>query len=474
MIRLAPLDLAILAIFGLCILALGFSARLQDRSFLQFFTSGRTLSLPAFVAVLVSTWYGGILGIGESVSYFGLGTWLLLGVPYYVFAFVYALSLAPKVRGAAQLTIPERFELRYGGRSALVAAMLVFLLAVPAAHVLMLGVLLQTTAGTAFLPSMLVAALLGALFLYRGGLLADVRVALLSFVMMYVGFLVIALYCFARFPLTETWAAIEPATHRTFTGGASLLTILSFFILGAWTIADPGFHQRVASSASPSIGRRGVLVSIGFWFLFDALTVTTGMYALALMREMPEQTLEIFPRFGAQVLPPGLLALFLCGMAGTILTAMVGYTLVAGATFGREIVGRIRRSKEEQDTNLSRLGLFVAILVAVALASQIPSVVQLWYSWAGLVVGALLLPLLLSYRTQPVGVGREFVLWSMILSSLLSGAWLVYGIRTGNAYLNVRWLGEEFSLGTLAPGLVVSATVLGVGAALSRENSDDR
>jgi SSS family solute:Na+ symporter len=72
--------------------------------------AGRTLTLPAFVATLVATWYGGILGVGEFAYTSGLATWTVFGLPYYVYAVVYALFLAHRVRGAARLTIPDTLE----------------------------------------------------------------------------------------------------------------------------------------------------------------------------------------------------------------------------------------------------------------------------------------------------------------------------------------------------------------------------
>ncbi|HEY0866380.1 MAG TPA: hypothetical protein VGE01_03320, partial [Fimbriimonas sp.] len=182
---LHPIDGAVVALFLAAILALGFSARLRDNSILQYLAAGRSLSLAAFVATLVSTWYGGILGIGESVSYYGWGTWLLMGVPYYVFALFYALWMAERVRGSEQISLPERLHARWGRGVGVVGAILVFLLALPAAHVLMLGVLVRAFTGWDLAWAVGVAAVAGALFLYRGGLLADVRASLLAFVMMY-------------------------------------------------------------------------------------------------------------------------------------------------------------------------------------------------------------------------------------------------------------------------------------------------
>jgi hypothetical protein len=143
-----------------------------------------------------------------------------------------------------------------------------------------------------------------------------------------------------KFPLGETLAALPPTTKQ-WDGGLGAIGVVSFFILGAWTLIDPGFHQRVASARDPETGKRGVLIATVCWVVFDALTVTTGMYAISKMPSLPENKLLIFPMFGDQVLPPGLKAVFLCGMLGTILTAMVGYSLVSGATLGRDILARL-------------------------------------------------------------------------------------------------------------------------------------
>jgi SSS family solute:Na+ symporter len=491
-LHLGPLDLAIVALFVLAILALGFSVRLRDSSVLQYLVAGRNLTLPVFVATLVSTWYGGILGMGESVSFFGVGAWVLLGLPYYVFALVYALWLARRVRGAGQISLPERLEAHFGRGVAVIGAVLLFALAVPAAHVLMLGVLASMVTGWSLEWSVALGAVLGAAMLAKGGLMADARLSLLAFAMMYVGFAVMVVYCLVHFPLTQTFERFQGQPLLTWDGGTGWPFVLSFFILGAWTLVDPAFHQRVASAATPDTGRRGVLVCVAFWFLFDLMTITTGLYALALLTAPPENPLMIFPAFGDQVLPAGLKAVFLCGMLGTLISAMVGYTLVAGATFGREIVCRVRRETHGAAVRgWARAGLAVAVVAAAALALQVESVVALWYSWAGALIGALLLPVLLAYgwfgrwRAPAWAAGA-----AMAAAAAGSVSWMAYGLATGNPFLMVKLLegygwvlpsdalpaemqerlaaAQGFSVGTLLPGLAVSALVLALGAALAR------
>ena len=341
-LTLSALDLSLVAVFITAILGLGFSARLREMTAFQLLTAGRSLTLPAFVVTLVCTWYGGILGVAESTSFYGYGAWLMIGVPYYVFGVVYALVLAPKVRQAEQISLPERLERAFGRRMGITGASLLLLLAIPAAHALMLGVLLEAVTGWPKLLTIPIATLVGSLFLYKGGLLADVRASALAFLMMYVGFGVMLWACFQQSPPWEAWPRDLPANLRDATGGQGPLAILTFFILGMWTLIDPAFHQRVASTATPEVGRKGVLVAVGFWVLFDLLTISISLYALAWLKNPPADPLLLFPAVGQQMLPPGLRAVFLCGMVGTILTAMVGYLLVSGGTIGREIVSRLR------------------------------------------------------------------------------------------------------------------------------------
>lgn len=432
-------------------------------------------------------WYGGILGIGESVATFGIGTWVLFGVPYYAFALIYAFWLAPRVRYAPQLSIPERVQLRFGTAAAVAAAILLFLLAVPAAHVLMLGTLVRALSGWDLWICVLLGTLVGATFLVKGGLLADARVSLLAFLMMYLGFGAMAVWCFTHYSLSSAIDALPPA-QRTWDGGTGIIYVLSLFIVGAWTLVDPGFHQRVTSASSERVGRIGVLISTGFWFLFDMLSISTALFALATVKS--SESLDLYPQFAQQTLPPGLKAAFFCGMMGTITSAMVGYSLVSGTTIGREIVGRLKPELDDRQVTLwSRIGIAAACAVAIGLALQIQSVVDLWTAWAGAVVGAMLLPVVLAYkRNLRIAIGNGWVLLSMVAAFSVAIGWMIYGRTHGNELLELgvqRGEGglrlflpgsngpipadaSKIAIGTLLPGLLTSALVIALGAAFSR------
>jgi hypothetical protein len=146
-IHFATLDWAILGAYVAFLLIVGFWKRNQTTE--EYVIADRGLGLPIFVATLVATWYGGILGVGEYLYESGLFEWTTNGLPYYVFAIVFAFVLARKVRGGAVnlYTIPDKLAQTYDRKTALFGASLAFIYASPSGAVLMLGVLLQALLG---------------------------------------------------------------------------------------------------------------------------------------------------------------------------------------------------------------------------------------------------------------------------------------------------------------------------------------
>ena len=83
-------DLLIIIGYFTILVAIGFfrSNLKKNASQNEYILHGRKLSLPGFVATLVSTWYGAILGIGENTYLYGIQTWFIFAFPYYFFAII--------------------------------------------------------------------------------------------------------------------------------------------------------------------------------------------------------------------------------------------------------------------------------------------------------------------------------------------------------------------------------------------------
>ena len=388
----SPLDWGLLVLY-LAFLAAVWVSRFSRRSeVVDYLVAGRRVTLPAFVATLVATWYGGILGVGEYSYRYGVSNWLVFGVPYYVGALLFALLFARRARTAALYTLPDLLDRRYGRAPALAGAVLVFITSAPAAYVLMLGTLAAAMFHLPLWPCVIAAAVFSVFYIQNGGLRSVVFTDQVQFVLMYLGFVVILAFLFARHGGLGFLHASLPATHFTWHGGNPWPSIVVWYFIALSTLVDPGFWQRAYAARDPQVAKRGVLISIGFWILFDFMTTTTGLYARALLPELKEPVFA-FPELARLTLPPFWLGLFYLGMIATVMSTIDSYGFIAATTIGRDVVWRLRReATDERVPAYSKIGLWIAAAFATALALANPSVVGLWHDLGSITTPALLLP----------------------------------------------------------------------------------
>ncbi|MEA1987422.1 MAG: hypothetical protein U9N76_08040, partial [Candidatus Marinimicrobia bacterium] len=140
-IELANIDILIIVVYLCALFVIGFVRKSGDESAENYFLSGRRITTPIFIMTLVSTWYGGILGVGEFTYRYGISNWVVFSFPYYIFAFVFAIFLAKKIQRNRNYTIPELIEKKYGKTSSIISSFFVFILISPAPYLLIVGVI---------------------------------------------------------------------------------------------------------------------------------------------------------------------------------------------------------------------------------------------------------------------------------------------------------------------------------------------
>ena len=445
------LDLSVLIIYVGLLIGFGFYRTKQSgKDPEEFLLAGRKLSLPGFVVTLVATWYGGILGIGEYTYSYGIQTWFIFGLPYYIFAILFAFLIAGRINETKFISIPDQFHGRFGKTAGVVSALYILFLASPAPYILSIGILLQFTTGLSFGLSLLMATGLSLSYIWIGGFKAVVRTDGLQFGFMFVGFLLLLIFSMkSSGPLSEL---VLPVSHLNITGGASIQYIVVWFFIALWTFVDPGFYQRCAAAKSPQTAKKGILISIGFWFIFDMLTLSTGLYAKALLTA--GDPLFAYPRLGAMVLPPLAYGIFITGLLATIMSTIDSLGLISAITFGRDILWRIQSPTStdklkwnNESTIFVRKGLIITAFIALILAFSIPSVVKLWYGLGSILVPGLVLPFLISFKNNRP---KENILLMMVSPVLVSIFWILLG-----KLLN----GYPFGLEPFYPGILTSVLV---------------
>jgi len=419
-------DLVIIVIYFLAVLGIGLRAKSKDLSGLQFLLAGRTITLPIFVMTLVSTWYGGILGVGEYTYTYGLSNWVTQGVPYYFFAAIFALVLSKRVRQTEFVSIPDQLRNVYGKKTGLLGSFLTFIISSPASNVLGMSILLQMVTHWST-PVCIAVSILGTvLYLFTGGFHSDVQTDIFEFFCMFLGVAVILPYCWIHYGGFSFIQSHVPEKHLTWNGGTSTQFILVWFFMALWTLVDPEFYQRCFAAKSEAVAKKGILISIGFWFVFDFMTTTIGLYAKALLPNLKDPMMA-FPALAEQVLPPVVKGIFYIGLFATVMSSLNSSLFVSAQTFGRDLLWRtVGKSKAGAETRYTRIGLIVTSLFAIVLSTRFPSIVSLWYTLGTIVIPGLLIPLITSYF--PGLRNNSKITFITMLSGWLSSlSWFIAG-----------------------------------------------
>ncbi|MCG2715816.1 MAG: sodium:solute symporter family protein [Candidatus Marinimicrobia bacterium] len=456
-INIAIIDKLLILIYLISILLIGFLySKNQRKNDDNFLLAGRRLSLPAFTATLVSTWYGGILGIGEFTYIYGLLNWVTQALPYYLFAVLFAVFIAPKVRKSNLYTIPDQLYQHYGKPAGLIGSVFIFFLVSPASHLLMLSLLFSSIFGIPFWFAVSISILFSTVYVFFGGFKSVVKTDIIQFILMFSGFAVLVITLFTKFGGISFLKDNLPASHLQFSGGQNAQYIVVWFFIALWTFVDPGFYQRCYAARTPAVAQRGILISILFWVVFDFFTTVAGLYARALFSDVPG--LMAFPLLGVTILPPLLSGLFFISLLATIMSTLDSNSFLAAVTFGRDIIWRIK--KNVNITHATQFGLLITLLFSVLLLSLVPSVVKIWYLMGTLFIPSLLLPLI-SIFIQGIQIPKRYTVMSMIASFIGTSCWLVTGLYQSTLINpSFPWDIQPFFIGLMCSVIIYLFSIL--------------
>ena len=423
MISFSCLDLIVIASFFVILLAIGFIARTKNENdSSEFLLSGRKMGLLLFIFTNVSTWYGGILGVGEFTYRYGIISWVTQGLPYYIFAIIFAFFLAKKVRASSLFTIPDKLEETYGKEVGVLSSILVFILVSPAPYLLMVGNLISIMFNINLFYGLLIGLVFSGLYLIKGGYKSDIYTDVFQFFVMFGGFIVAVIVSVNNYGGMEFLKKELPATHLQFTGNVSIVYLLVWFLIALWTFADPGFHQRCYAAKNGNVAKWGIIISIFLWALFDFLTTSTGLYARAVHPNLANPVLS-FPVYAESTFGSGIKGLFYAAMFATILSTLNSFLFLSATTFGRDFVYKLSKNKNENRIVLyTRIGIAVAAAISLFMAYYVQSVVTIWYMIGSICIPPIIILIIGSYF-EKLRIGRIFAIWEILVSVSASLVW---------------------------------------------------
>jgi SSS family solute:Na+ symporter len=360
-IQLGGIDYAILIVYFVFVLGIGWGLRRHIRSSEDFFLSGR--SIPTWIAGLafLSANLGAqeVIGMAASGAKYGMMTshfYWIGAIPAMVFV---GLFMMPFYYGSRARSVPEYLRLRFdektrGFNAITFAGMTIFSSGI---SMYALAKLLELILGWNFHASVLVSAAIVLAYIFLGGLTSAIYNEVLQFFLIVLGFFPLVLLGLrdlggwsglsaqlvpvatgAGYPAgawSESWrhlgsADANPMGVEWFGLAMGLGFVLSF---GYWC-TDFLVVQRAMAAESMTAARRTPLLAAVPKMLFPLLVIVPGMIAIALHHHSggllplgadgtPNYNLAV-PVLLAHYLPSGLLGLGLTALMASFMSGMAG------------------------------------------------------------------------------------------------------------------------------------------------------
>ncbi len=415
------LDLFVVLLFFFILIFISYFSSKNVSGSESFLINDRKTGLFLFISTNVATWYGGILGVGEFTYNYGIINWVTQGLPYYFFAILFALLFASKVREASLYTLPEKMDKEYGRKVSILTSIIVLILSSPAPYILMLGIIVSNFFSINFFISTLLSVILILPFIIKGGFVTDLKTDLFQFFIMYAGFILLFIFSLKNIGGISILQKNLPSSHLSPTGGLSPFYIVVWYFIAAWTFVDPGFHQRCYSAKNGNIAKKGILISVLLWIIFDFLTTITALYAKVYNPDLKTPQWAYFS-LASDIMPQGIRGIFYSSILATVISTLNSYFVISGTTFSIDIVKKINPKINVK--KWTSIGILLSGIFGIFLAFLFPSVVQLWYIIGSISIPGLIFPLIGAYYKK-FKVKNNIVFFEIIFGFSTTILWIL-------------------------------------------------
>jgi SSS family solute:Na+ symporter len=388
-------QLIIIAYFGLLLASL-FVRSWKSNTAFDYVLAGRRVTLFPFVATMVATAYGWVLGIGELYYSFGISAWLFLSLPYSLFFMLFAIFFAKRSRESKYATLPDLLADKYGKKVAVMGSLLILLISSPAMYILMTAQILHYVWNIDITLCLAISTFFSMVYLFNGGFKTVVNTDLFQFVLMFAGFATVVVTLFIEYGIAPI--DVLPEKYTSFHIKDSLWYVISWFLLASVTLVDPNYHQRVYSVDKPATAQKGLIISVLCWTIFDFLAAASALYAISLMPGIENRAFT-YLELGSRFLPMIVTGIFFVGLLATVVSTTNSFLFTSALSLSKDLLhrnGLLLKYPVEKLTNASLVVIsFMSFIIAWLYRDS--SAVALFFDVTPVVAAVLLLPVLASF-----------------------------------------------------------------------------
>ncbi len=395
--KLAPIDYAILALYFLFVLGIGWRLRKRASSSSDFLTGGHNLPVWITSLAFLAANLGAqeVIGMAASGAKYGIMTshfYWIGAVPAMLFIGVFMM---PFYYGSRARSVPEYLRLRFDEKTRGLNALTFAIMTVFSSGISMyaLGILFEAVLGWSFTASVLLSATIVLIYTYLGGLTSAIYNEVLQFFLIVLGFAPLAAMAVykaggwgglqQRLPqvMTHSWKYLgdahqNPMGVEIFGLVAGLGFVLSF---GYWC-TDFLVVQRAMAANSMAAARRTPLMAAFPKMVMPFIVIVPGLAAVALANMSTGYSIpvkgdgldydKVLTSMMAQFYPSGMLGVGLTALMASFMSGMAGNVTAFNTVFTYDIYQSYIR-KDAPDSHyltVGRITTLVGTLLSVVAA----------------------------------------------------------------------------------------------------------
>lgn len=391
----------------------------KNNHVLDYFFAGRRLPFWALSLTFIASWWGAGSAISTADLAFddGLGAFWYYGVPVLLSCFFMFLG-AGGIRRLNHLTQGQMMAARYSPRVAKMLALMILLFMVftAASQMVGIGLFFGQYMGMNYELAVLIGSGIVLIYSLFGGFRGVVLTDIIQFGLLLISALLVFAVAWMK---AGGWDGIELAAQQAGKGeflsmGAGLSKYATYVITFslAWSI-QANVWQRISATRNEGEARKMTGMSLLAFVPLYLIVVLTGMAGIALYSELPQG--GIVSAIVMQHMPPLMGAFVFVGISAAIMSTMDSLINTAAMTWSLDIQNNKGKSEEEQ-LKQARYATLGVGLVALLIALQIRSILEISWIAADLITTGAFVPLVLGYLWKRGSERAAFasMLWGLL------------------------------------------------------------
>lgn len=367
------IDIAIIIIFLIGMLIVGYYASQKIKDHEDFSIAGRRFGFPVLLGTLIASCIGASSTMGQAGKAYEHGIALFVATIAYSLGLILFGLIAPTIRQSNVWNVPEILYIRYGKGMRLVfgVTLLLGVIALFGTQLIAVGLVVTSVMGNLginYVEAIIGACVVMTLYTMMGGLLAVAYTDVVQTIIMILAVgVILPIIVFYDMGASTTIQIMIPEPGN-FWGELTPIYLLSIFVTDIlFCLIDPSLWQRTAAAKNSTSIKKGMFVTAGVYTYWSLMMVFLGIAAAHLFPHLAGSEASVdaaIPSLIVYYMPVGLKGLAITAMMAVMMSTSDTALLVAGTTASHDIVKPLFPDIEEKKLMMISRGviLFIGLL----------------------------------------------------------------------------------------------------------------